>query len=97
MMSYRGLNNWPPIWTWRGGEGENRRPRGEVGILKDVFLSRIEPRSRLYLIMEYEHTEYMGCLLFNDPTLCGQICELLNKYRGSPISDIASLDVSYLA
>src|SRR5687767_13394363 len=76
LMSYRGIDNWPPVWTWRGG-AENIRPKGEVGILRDLFLSRMEQRSRLFLIMEHQKQEYMGCLLFNDSTFCAQICELL--------------------
>ena len=96
LMNYRGLRNWPPIWTWRGGPGENNGPRGVVGILRDVFLSRVEPRSRVYLIMEHENSEYMGCLLFNEPKICEQICELLTKHFGSSISDIGDLDLSYL-
>ncbi len=92
-MSYRGLRNWPPIWTWRGGEGTDHRPRGEIGILRDVFLSRVEPRSRIYLIIEHENEEYMGSLLFVDPTFCAQICELLNKHRGSRVADLGNLDI----
>ena len=98
-MNYRGLTSWPPIWTWRGGPGEDEGARGEVGILRDVFLSRVEPRSRVYLIMEYEGTEYMGCmgcLRFNDAETCKQICELLANHCGSPISRIGSLDLGYL-
>lgn len=95
-MSYRGLGNWPPVWTWRGGQGVNQRPRGEVGILRDVFLSRVEPRSRVYLIMEYENEEYMGCLLFADSTFCAQVYGLLSKYCGSNIGDLGDLDVSEL-
>lgn len=39
LMSYRGLSNWPPAWTWRGvGEG-SRQPRGEVGVcVKSTYL-----------------------------------------------------------
>ena len=96
LMSYRGLRNWPPVWTWRGGEGVDRRPRGEVGILRDVFPSRVEPRSRVYLIMEHENEEYMGCLLFVDSTFCAQIHELLSKYRGCNIRELGDLDVSEL-
>jgi hypothetical protein len=93
LMTYRGINNWPPSWTWRGGE-ENIRPKGEVGILRDVFLSRVEPQSRLFLIIEHEQQEYMGCLLFNDRTFCGQICELLKAHCGRTIAEIGSLDAS---
>ncbi|HEX9787243.1 MAG TPA: hypothetical protein VGB09_04415 [Candidatus Binatia bacterium] len=94
-MSYRGLSNWPPIWTWRGGQ-ENKRARGEVGVLRDVFYSRVEPRSRVYLIVEHDGEEYMGSLLFNDPAFCGQIFELLDKQRGSRVVEIGSLDVNHL-
>lgn len=96
LMNYRGLRNWPPIWTWRGGEGENKRPRGEVGILRDVFLSNVEPRSRVYLIMEYEDSEYIGCLLFDEASACKQICELLHHHCGSSITEIGDLDLSFL-
>ena len=94
-MSYRGIDNWPPVWTWRGG-AENIRPMGEVGILRDLFLSRMEQRSRLFLIMEHQKQEYMGCLLFNDSTFCAQIYELLKAHCGNTIAEIGSLDVSRL-
>jgi hypothetical protein len=84
------------VWTWRGGEGKDTRPRGEVGILRDVFLSEVEPRSRIYLIMEHENTEYMGSLLFADAAFCAQVYELLSRQRGSQIAQIGDLDVSYL-
>jgi len=35
---------------------------GEVGVLRD-FLSRVEPCSNVYLIIEHEGEEYMGALL----------------------------------
>jgi hypothetical protein len=72
------------------------RPRGDVGILRDVFLSQIEPHSRIYLIMEYENEEYMGSVLFADATFCAQVYELLRKQRGSQIAQIGDLDISYL-
>jgi hypothetical protein len=95
LMCYRGLNNWPPTWTWRGGQ-ENIRPKGEVGILRDVFLSRVEPKSRIFLIVEHEKQEYMGCLLFSDWTFCGQISELLRSHCGKSIAEIGSLDISHV-
>lgn len=94
-MSYRGMSNWPPVWTWRGGR-ENINPKGEVGVLRDVFLSNIVPRSRLFLIMEYEKQEYMGCLLFNDYTFCGQVYHVLKAHCGDTIVEIGHLDASGL-
>jgi hypothetical protein len=96
LMSYRGLANWPPVWTWRGGGAENRRVRGEVGVLKDVILSAVEPRSRIFLIVEHENEEYMGCLLFSDSRFCDQIFQLLKDHSGQRIIDIGSLDVGHL-
>jgi len=94
-MTYRGLPNWPPVWTWRGGGAGDKRARGEVGILRDAFLSRIEPKSRLFLIIEHENEEYMGCLLFSDTSFCGQIYELLKDSCGWHITDIGSTNVAH--
>lgn len=48
LMIYHGIRNWPPAWTWRSGQ-DNAKPRGEIGILRDLFLSDIEPRTHLYV------------------------------------------------
>jgi hypothetical protein len=96
LMSYRGLGNWPPVWTWRGGKGENKRPQGEIGVLRDVLSSQVQPSSRIYLIMQCEGEEYMGCVLFNDSAFCSQICELLKRNCGKPLSEIGSLEIGHL-
>jgi hypothetical protein len=62
-MSRYGVPNWPPVWTWVDGL-ENTLPKGEVGILKWVGLSGIEPIDRCYLYMNHEGSSYLGCLLF---------------------------------
>lgn len=36
LMSYVGYPNWPPLWAWIEGK-ENKKPVGEVGILKEVI------------------------------------------------------------
>jgi hypothetical protein len=48
LMSYRGTRNWPPVWTWTRG-GENKYPKGEVGILKTVEPSKIQPPKEIVL------------------------------------------------
>jgi len=95
LMSYRGVNNWPPTWTWRGG-GENNRPKGEVGILREVLLSKVEPNSRIFLIMQHEDEEYIGCLLFSDETVCAQIFDVLKDQCGHSVEEIGSLDLGHL-
>jgi hypothetical protein len=58
LMTYRGLPSWPPAWTWIGGT-DNQYPKGEVGILKEITLSQIEPADRIFLYMDYEDASYM--------------------------------------
>jgi hypothetical protein len=72
LMSYRDNRSWPPAWVWIDGR-EDKRPKGELGILRSVFLSKIQRANRCFLLIRYEESSYMGCLLFDDETFCGQI------------------------
>jgi hypothetical protein len=40
LMSFKGMSSWPPVWTWIDGH-EKKSARGEIGILKEVTLSKI--------------------------------------------------------
>jgi hypothetical protein len=82
-------------WTWVNGV-ENKFPRGEVGILKWMGLSGIEPTDRCYLYIEHEGSTYLGCLLFDDHAFCRYIAKLLETYCNRPIAEIASLDLNHL-
>jgi len=93
-MSYRGVPNWPPTWVWIGG-GDNKHPKGEVGILSNVRLCTIEPRDRCFLSMEYEGSAYMSALLFDDLSFCNGISTLLCTQVGRPIEYIGGLDLSH--
>jgi hypothetical protein len=94
-MTYHGVENWPPVWTWRGGM-ENKKPRGEIGILRDAFLSRIEPHAQLFLIIEHEDEEYIGCVMFDDGTFCGQVFASLKQHCGKTVVEIGNLDLGHL-
>lgn len=94
-MSYRGIPNWPPSWTWRAGP-TIRRMRGEVGTLKEVARSTIRPMDRIFLIMKLDENEYLGALLFEDASFCRQVYTLLLSYCGRPISEIGDLEMSHL-
>jgi hypothetical protein len=94
LMRYHGLPNWPPAWTWIGGV-ENKQPQGEVGILKTIELSKVQPANRFFLRIEYEKSSYMGCLLFDDRVFCSQMANLLEGYCNRPIAEIGSLDLAY--
>ena len=92
-LSYKGVRSWPPIWIWKRGD-KYTRVRGEVGILKDVQLSSIQPRRFFLLAMEHDGQEYEGILLFEDPIICRQLYEVLLQHLGEPIQQIGDIDLS---
>jgi hypothetical protein len=76
------------------GQLENDRPRGEIGILRKVELSNVLPADRCFLYIEYEGSSYIGCLLLDDSTFCGQVATLLKGCCNRPIAEIGGLDLS---
>jgi hypothetical protein len=95
LMSYRGVANWPPAWTWIDGKKKKRRPRGEVGVLKKIGFSEVEPTNRCFLYIEYEGASCIGCLLFDDPSFCREIANLLRGCCGRLVAEIGDLDLSH--
>ena len=100
LMSRFGVPTWPPVWTWVDGPDingpENKFLQGEVGILKWVGLTGIQPPDRCYLYIDHEESSYMGCLLFDDPAFCRYVVKLLDNYSNHPVAEIGSLDVSHM-
>jgi hypothetical protein len=94
LMCYEGVPNWPPTWTWIDGL-ENKRPRGEIGILKAVSLSKLLPANRSYLYIDHEGSSYLGCLLFDDRAFCRHLTEILQICCNRPIAEIGGLDLSH--
>ena len=92
-MGYRDLPNWPPVWSCT--DGRNQYPKGEVGTLKAVFRSETQPPSRFFLLISYEGSEYLGCLLFNEEAFCRQVLELLKAHCNHSIAEIGRLDVPH--
>jgi hypothetical protein len=99
LMSRHGVPNWPPVWTWVNGpevDGpENKFPRGELGILKWVGLSAMQPPDRCYLYIDHEQSSYLGCLLFDDPAFCRHVAMLLDRYCNHPIAEIGNIDLAH--
>ena len=95
LLSHRGFHSWPPVWACTGGV-KNQRPKGEVGILRKVILSRVHPTQRCYLEIDHEGSKYMGCLIIDDHAFCAQIVRLLQDSCNRPIAEIGSLDISHL-
>lgn len=97
LMVYKRASNWPPVWTKVGGRKETAdRFQAEAGVLLDVMWPHIEPHNRFHLIMEYGKAQYIGTLLFNDPSFCREIFKLFQGYCRQPIERLGSLDLSSL-
>jgi hypothetical protein len=94
LMSRRGVRNWPPVWTCIDGR-EDKRPQGEIGTLKEVFLSNVQPADRCFLYIDYEESSYLGALLFDDQRFCQQMAEVLQFFRDRSIVEIGGLDLSH--
>ena len=94
LMSRAGVHNWPPAWLWRVGS-DDAKPYGEVGILREVVLSEIDPPDRCFMIMQDMGAEYIGCLLFENSAFCRKIYEILREYCGNPINEIGDIELSY--
>ena len=74
---------------------ENKHPRGEIGILTAVEVSKVPPTNRCFLCIDYEGSSYMGCLLFDDRAFCGQIVTLLRRHLNRPIAEIGSIELAH--
>jgi hypothetical protein len=94
LFTHREVRSWPPVWTWVGGS-DNKRPKGEIGILKDVTPSNIEPANKCFLYIDHQGSSYVGCLLIDDTAFCREIVELLLANRNRTIAEIGGLDLSY--
>src|SRR5258706_8457200 len=70
LLSFGGHHSWPPAWTWIGGKSD-RYLTGEIGVLKELRMPE-SPAKKFYMIIEYEESLYMGCLLTREPAFCGQ-------------------------
>jgi hypothetical protein len=87
-LSFKGLSSWPPAWIWRSGK-KYRRAEGEIGTLKDVMLSGIEPCQTCFLIMHHERQEYVGVLLIEDVLTAGKSTQCSLNISASPFTKLA--------
>ena len=92
LVSHGSVPRWPPTST-RVARSDNQHPKGEIGILKAVAKSNIEPADRCFLYIDYEGSSYIGCLPC-DHAFCAQLVEVLEANRNKPIAEIGSLDLA---
>jgi hypothetical protein len=88
-MSFRGRRSWPPDWTWIGSSWN--KPDANAGVLENVRLSAVNSCAILVSV-SCSSGRYISYVLFDDANFCHQICELLKRHFGSPVSTIGELD-----
>ena len=93
LMSYRGMSNWPPVWT-RTRNNDVKTVRGEIGVLTYVY-SNPQLSSRCFLVIDYEGETYVGALIFESHAFCQQVTDLLWSHMNRSIKEIGDLDLSY--
>jgi hypothetical protein len=92
LFRYHNILSWPPVWTWTSGT-KNKRPRGEIGILRRVELSNVQPADRCFLHIDQEGASYIGCLMFDDQVFCDQVFQLLLSCCNRSIAEIGSMEL----
>jgi hypothetical protein len=92
LVSHSSVPSWPPAWTWVAGS-DNQHPKGEIGILKAVAKSNIEPAVDVSYISITKVHPYIGCLPC-DHAFCGQLVKVLEANRNKPIAEIGGLDLA---
>jgi hypothetical protein len=93
LVSYRGRHTWPPVWVCRLGASKARTPSGEVGLLRKV-LYEPDSRGKLFLVIDYEEAEYVGCVLFDSGRFCEEVAAILLARLGMSIEALGSLDIA---
>jgi hypothetical protein len=93
LMSYMGIPNLPPTWTWIKGR-EDKHPKVEIGMLRAVLLSGTRP-SKCLLLMSYEDSFYKGYLRFDDEFFFKHIVEVLQGCSDRSIAEVGSMVLTY--
>ena len=74
---------------------EIKKPKGEVGILRDVRRYAAST-NRCFLVIEQEQELYVGCIHLENRLLCDEIYQLLSKEIGQSLASIGAVDIDAL-
>ena len=90
-MAFWGYTRWPPIWIEYQGTSESIL-QGEIGVLRSALSYPYNPR-KIFLTIEHERADYIGCLLMEYEFLGEYMASLLNDCIGMTIESIGSLEI----
>ena len=70
-----------------------RRFKGEIGVLKYTLANATS--EKCFLVIEYDHIPYVGCLLCSDLAFSTQLASILHTQSGRTIQEIGDLDLDF--
>lgn len=94
LMTHFGVRSWPPVWRWISGPSRIDAG-GEIGVLREVHQSSVEPKIQFFIIVEHKYCEFMACLAFDDAAFGKQMFDLFVQLRGRRIEEIGGIDLSF--
>ena len=92
-MEYYGVMTWPPVLV-NSSVVPTQKVTGEIGTLTRTMLHPEMPK-RLFLRIEVDKQDYMGCLVFKDARFCQQLNGVLQTQLGRSLKEIGDLDLSH--
>ena len=97
LLSYHGIPSWPPVWSPakpREGKQLLKVLKGEIGVLKYTLANATS--EKCFLVIEYDHIPYVGCLLCSDLAFSTQLASILHTQSGRTIQEIGDLDLDFI-
>ncbi len=74
------------------GSGD-KNLNGEIGLLKKVEISQIEPPTYLFLIMEHQGSCYLNTMMIKDSKFCRQVHFVFQQQIGQTIQKIGDSEL----
>jgi hypothetical protein len=91
-LSRSGKHYWPPPWLKLSGAGADTLT-DDSAVVSSITLSRIDPPTTCYLLVESGRTSYMGMLGCDDPAFCRQLYAIVKQHVGKTVKEIAEVDL----
>ena len=91
-----GVRTWPPKWLFTTGPAgsTSRTVTGEVGVLDAVYLSRVVPPVKVYLVIVTDDgNSYLGNLMFEKSNIAEVMYDFLLTQINRRVSEIGSIDI----
>ena len=91
-----GVKMWPPKWLFTTGlaGSTSQSVTGEVGVLDAVFLSRVMPPVKVYLVITTDDgNSYLGSLTFERSSIARVMYDFFLTQINRRVSAIGSVDI----